>query len=146
MEKPGKSEATEAMFQSTPVTGRNSMEGITSLPSQIIPLKGKVSNRSLFSMKRWKTRHHDRIMREMARISSRARNQAPGRATVFEHPALTENSRAGENHPANPSCRAMFRRDFLPAVSQVTLHFVRCDSPAAGPAPAGARPCRARVE
>jgi tripartite ATP-independent transporter DctP family solute receptor len=39
------------MFQSTPVAGRNSLEGVTPLPGQIVPLKGEVSNRSLFSMK-----------------------------------------------------------------------------------------------
>lgn len=40
------------MFQSAPVTGRNSIEEATSLPCTMIPLKGEVANRSLFSMKR----------------------------------------------------------------------------------------------
>ncbi len=38
------------MFQSTPVTGRNSLEEVTPLPIAIIPPKGEVSNRSLFLM------------------------------------------------------------------------------------------------
>jgi hypothetical protein len=37
------------MFQSTPVTGRNSMEGAISLRPDD-PLKGEVSSRSLFSI------------------------------------------------------------------------------------------------
>ena len=39
------------MFQSTPVAGRNSLREVTPLPSQIILLKGEVSNRSQFLMK-----------------------------------------------------------------------------------------------
>jgi hypothetical protein len=38
------------MFQSTPVTGRNRTEEVTPLPCLIIPLKGEVSNRKVFSM------------------------------------------------------------------------------------------------
>ncbi|MDR1064227.1 MAG: lipopolysaccharide core heptose(I) kinase RfaP [Azoarcus sp.] len=38
------------MFQSTPIAGRHSAEGGTTLPRMIAPLKGKVSNRNPFSM------------------------------------------------------------------------------------------------
>lgn len=41
------------MFQSAPgITGRNRTEEVTPLPFSIVPLKGEVSNRSLFSMNR----------------------------------------------------------------------------------------------
>ncbi|MDR2111673.1 MAG: NF038132 family protein [Candidatus Accumulibacter sp.] len=43
------------MFKSTFMTGRNGMEEPTSLPCQIILLKGDVSNRNLFSMKTTKS-------------------------------------------------------------------------------------------
>ncbi len=47
------------MFQSTPVTGRNSLEEVTPLPVAIIPLKGKVSNWSLFLMNKSTNNHLD---------------------------------------------------------------------------------------
>jgi len=40
------------MFQSTPVTGRQKrLKEVTPLPSEIVPLKGEVSNLSLFLIK-----------------------------------------------------------------------------------------------
>jgi hypothetical protein len=47
-----RSKAAVLMFQSTPATGRQGTEGVMPLPCLVIPLKGEVSNRKVFLMKK----------------------------------------------------------------------------------------------